>query len=124
MSPLIKHVSLPDLALDLRVVIPNAEVESAYQAYPSGTVLLCTGGGDWQWGERFLVHEYTGEDAYIAVDLARCLVQAIPALEIARHCLAILPQEDQPYPYETLEDAVAAARNSLPLFAAPASVGD
>ncbi|EML2391506.1 hypothetical protein LDZ95_19045 [Pseudomonas aeruginosa] len=124
MSPLIKHVSLPDLALDLRVVIPNVEVESAFQAYPSGTVLLCTGGGDWQWGERFLVHEHASEDTYIAVDLARCLVQTISSLEIARHCLAILPPEDQPYPYETLEDAVAAARNSLPLFAAPASVGD
>jgi len=122
MSPAIKHLSLPDLGLDLKVVMPQSDLDPTTYTpsveYPAGTILLGTGLGAWQWGERFMVHELNNGN-YSTVDLVRGIVQSMTDWEIASSCVAILPPEAHPYPYRTLEEALDASKGALPLFAAP-----
>jgi hypothetical protein len=88
---------------------------------PPGTLLLATGTGGWGWGERALVHERT-EDGYRSIDLRRGIVVDLPAWEVAASFCQLFSEEE--YPYRSLEEAVAAVRSGIPLFALPVVAAD
>jgi hypothetical protein len=103
--------------------IPPVELDmwGTYPLLPAGTLLIGTGTGGWAWGERFFVHEFL-EGGYITVDLRRAIVVEMPAWEVAASFYRLFSADA--YPYRSLEEAVAAARKSIPLFALPAATPD
>lgn len=111
------EIKLGSLGFTFTAVCPaDLDMWGEFLKLPAGTLLLGTGTGGWGWGERFLIHATT-ETGYAAVDLRRGLVVDMPAWEVAASFCQLFSAED--YPYRSLEEAVAAVRSSIPLFALP-----
>lgn len=114
------EIKLGSLGFTFTAVCPSdLDMWGDFLKLPAGTLLLGTGTGGWGWGERFLIHEAT-DTGYATVDLRRGLVVEMPAWEVAASFCQLFSEET--YPYQSLEEAVAAARSSIPLFALPAVV--
>lgn len=99
-------------------VVPPADLDmwGEHLDLPAGTLLIGTGTGGWGWGERFLIHERLNE-GYRTVDLRRGIVVDMTVWEIPASFCTLFSEEA--YPYRSLEEAVAAVRLGIPLFAMP-----
>ncbi|MBN0175258.1 hypothetical protein [Stutzerimonas chloritidismutans] len=114
------EIKLGSLGFTFTAVRPSdLDMWGDFLKLPAGTLLLGTGTGGWGWGERFLIHETT-DTGYATVDLRRGLVVEMPAWEVAASFCQLFSEEA--YPYQSQEEAVAAVRSSIPLFALPAVV--
>jgi len=113
------QLTLPSIGVNVRVLTPAEPTPADASLITPGTVLLGTGRSHWDWGERHLVHAISEEGNLTCIDLVRHIVITMKTDEAHTSCLCILHPEDEPYPYQTVEEALEASRKGLPLFSAP-----
>ncbi len=108
---------LGSLGLSFKVLPPSElDIWAEHPELPAGVTLLSTGTGGWAYGERYVVHDHTGKQ-YRTVDLSRGIIVEMQDWEISASFVRIFTEE--PYPYTSIEQAQAAARQGIMLFSPP-----
>lgn len=108
---------LGSLGLSFKVLPPSElDIWAEHPALPAGTTLLATGTGGWAYGERFVVHDHIDKQ-YRTIDLSRGIIVEMQDWEISASFVRIFTEE--PYPFTSIEQAQAAARQGIMLFSPP-----
>lgn len=108
---------LGSLGLAFKILPPSElDVWADHPELPPGTILLSPGTGGWAYGERFVIHALE-DRKYKAVDLSRGLVAEMEPWEVAASFVRIFTE--QPYPFTSIEQTQAAARQGIMLFSPP-----
>lgn len=108
---------LGSLGLNFQVLLPGElDVWADHPDLPPGTILLSTGTGGWNYGERYVIHDRI-DRLYRTVDLARGIVVEMHGWEIAASFVQVFTEER--YPYLQIEQSQAAARQGIMLFTPP-----